>query len=172
VAARPPAIAAKKGRNNTLLVDRHGVPLVIPAMPANRSDHLEMLPAVTPFPAVGGKPGRPRAHPKKLYADAGFDCEWHRGPVKFPAGEEDPDGSAGLLQYLDGRAQTYRDWATKYYEREVPLAAVRSLYEHQPLDQRLVGELNSNVSLSQLDGDVDEIGYPSPSDGHGHTAAG
>ena len=24
---------------------------------------------------MGGKPGRPRTHPEKLYADAGFDCE-------------------------------------------------------------------------------------------------
>jgi hypothetical protein len=85
---------------------------------------------------------------------------WQRGPVRFPAGEEDPDGSAGLLQHLDGRPRTYRDWAADYYDREVPLGAVQSIYAHEPLDQRVVAELNADVSLSELAIDVDEIGYP------------
>jgi transposase len=70
-----PVDRRKKGTKFTLLVDRNGVPLVIRAVPANRSDQLEILPTVVSFPTVGGKPGRPRTHPKKLYADAGFDCE-------------------------------------------------------------------------------------------------
>ena len=70
-----PVDRRKKGTKYTLLVDRDGVPLVIRAVPDNRSDHLEILPTVVSFPAVGGKPGRPRTHPRKLYADAGFDCE-------------------------------------------------------------------------------------------------
>jgi transposase len=70
-----PVDRRKKGTKFTLLVDRHGVPLVIRAVPANRSDQLEILPTVVSFPAIGGKPGRPLTHPKKLYADAGFDCE-------------------------------------------------------------------------------------------------
>jgi hypothetical protein len=36
------------------------------------------------------------------------DRAWYRGPVAFPAGEEDSDGSADLLEYLDGRPQTFR----------------------------------------------------------------
>jgi hypothetical protein len=98
------------------------------------------------------------------------DRAWRRGLVKFPAGEEDPDGSAGLLRYLDGYPHTYGDWAAEYYERDVPLAAVRSIYAHEPLDQRLVTALNADVSLSELNADVAEIGYPSRSDGR--TAAG
>jgi len=70
-----PVDRRKKGTKFTLLVDRDGVPLVLRVAPANRSDHSEILPAVTSFPAVPGKPGRPRTHPDKLYADAGYDCE-------------------------------------------------------------------------------------------------
>ncbi len=70
-----PVDRRKKGTKYTLLVDRDGVPLVMRAVPANRSDQLEILPTIVEFPAVGGKPGRPRTHPDKLYADAGFDCE-------------------------------------------------------------------------------------------------
>lgn len=70
-----PVDRRKKGTKFTLLVDRDGVPLVVRAVPANRSDQLEILPAALDFPVVGGKPGRPLTHPKQLYADAGFDCE-------------------------------------------------------------------------------------------------
>ena len=64
-------------------MDREGVPLVIRAAPANRSDQLEILPAVVSFPAVPGKPGRPRTHPEKLYADAGYDCEATRRLLRW-----------------------------------------------------------------------------------------
>jgi transposase len=70
-----PVDRRKKGTKFTLLVDREGVPLVIRTSPANSSDHCEIMPTVVDFPVVGGKPGRPRQHPKQLYADAGYDCE-------------------------------------------------------------------------------------------------
>jgi len=100
----------------------------------------------------------------RRYGDRG----WQHGPVTFPAGREDPDGSVGLLQYLDGRPQTYRKWAAEYYELEVSLGAVQSIYAHAPLDQRTVAELNPEVSLPALSDDVDEIGYPK---GDGSSAA-
>jgi transposase len=78
-----PVDRRKKGTKYTLLVDRGGVPLVIRAVAANRSDQLEILPAVASFPEVGGKPGRPLTHPKKLYADAGFDCEVTRSILRW-----------------------------------------------------------------------------------------
>jgi len=78
-----PVDRRKKGTKYTLLVDRDGVPLVIRAVPANRSDQLEILPAIVSFPAVPGKPGRPRTHPEKLYADAGYDCEATRSLLRW-----------------------------------------------------------------------------------------
>lgn len=78
-----PVDRRKKGTKFTLLVDRDGVPLVIRAVPANRSDHCEILPAVGEFPEVGGKPGRPLTHPKELYADAGFDSEATRSILRW-----------------------------------------------------------------------------------------
>ncbi|HWB14403.1 MAG TPA: IS5 family transposase [Pirellulales bacterium] len=78
-----PVDRRKKGTKFTLLVDRYGVPLVVRAVPANRSDQLEILPAVLDFPELGGKPGRPLTHPKRLYADAGFDCEATRAILRW-----------------------------------------------------------------------------------------
>jgi transposase len=78
-----PVDRRKKGTKYTLLVDRDGVPLVIHAAAANRSDHLEILPTVVSFPAVPGKPGRPLTHPNKLYADAGYDCDATRTLLRW-----------------------------------------------------------------------------------------
>jgi transposase len=78
-----PVDRRKKGTKYTLLVDRDGVPLVIHVAAANRSDQLEILPTVVSFPAVGGKPGRPRTHPDRLYADAGYDCEATRSILRW-----------------------------------------------------------------------------------------
>ena len=78
-----PVDRRKKGTKLTLMVDRNGVPLVIRAAPANRSDHQEILPTVVSFPTVPGAPGRPRTHPEKLYADAGYDCEATRTLLRW-----------------------------------------------------------------------------------------
>ena len=78
-----PVDRRKKGTKYTLMVDRDGVPLVIHAAAANRSDQLEILPTVVSFPVVPGKPGRPRTHPEKLYADAGYDCEATRSILRW-----------------------------------------------------------------------------------------
>jgi transposase len=78
-----PVDRRKKGTKFTLLVDRDGVPLVIHKAPANSSDHCEILPTVVDFPEIGGKRGRPRTHPKKLYADAGYDCEATRSVLRW-----------------------------------------------------------------------------------------
>jgi transposase len=78
-----PVDRRKKGTKFTLLVDREGVPLVVRAAPANRSDQVEILPAVLDFPQVPGKPGAPRLHPEKLYADAGYDSDATRSILRW-----------------------------------------------------------------------------------------
>lgn len=78
-----PVDRRKKGTKFTLLVDRDGVPLVLRAAAANRSDHLEILPTVVTFPSVPGKVGRPLTRPKKLYADAGYDSDPARSILRW-----------------------------------------------------------------------------------------
>ena len=78
-----PVDRRKKGTKFTLLVDRHGAPLVIRTASANRSDQLETLPTAAEFPEVGGKPGRPRTHPEELYADAGYDSDAVRNVLRW-----------------------------------------------------------------------------------------
>jgi hypothetical protein len=84
---------------------------------------------------------------------------WARGPVAFPEGT-DPDGSAGLLHLLDGRPESYVQFAADYFEAEVPIDAVAAIYAHEPLTAELTGRLNPEASLALLAPDVLEIDYP------------
>lgn len=85
---------------------------------------------------------------------------WVHGPVIFPSGPSDPDGSAELLQYLDGSPSTYWKWAENYYEHDVPLRAIQAIYGHQPLCQPVVQELNDLCDWKELEIEIKQIGYP------------
>ena len=87
------------------------------------------------------------------------DAQWRRGMVEFPPGD-DPDGSAGLLAILDGDPRSYQQFTVEYYEVEVPIEPVASVYAHHPLTDALVRQLNSAVSLDDLAADLSEIDYP------------
>jgi hypothetical protein len=87
------------------------------------------------------------------------DSHWQTGKIEFPEGE-DPDGSEDLLFMLDGTPKTYQQWAREYYEKDVPLDAVKAVYEHKPLTQQLVSSLNSERRFEDLESDLDEIRYP------------
>jgi transposase len=73
-----PTDRGKSGTKHTLLVDRNGVPLALRTRGANTSDQKEILPIITEFPKVKGKPGRPKEHPDEAYADRGYDSETTR----------------------------------------------------------------------------------------------
>lgn len=90
------------------------------------------------------------------------DSAWQCGGIEFPE-EEDPDGSQALLSLLDGKPQTYKGWAEEYYETKIPELAVREIYEHRPLTSELINQLNPQLSLAELQGDIEEIGWPGTS---------
>jgi hypothetical protein len=81
--------------------------------------------------------------------------------VRLPPGD-DPDGSAELLDILAGDPQQYVRFAAAYYERDMAVEDVASIYRHEPLTADRVRRLNPAVSLDALAEDADEIGYPEP----------
>jgi len=85
--------------------------------------------------------------------------KWSRSEIKLPK-SDDPDGSATLLALFDGKPKTYQSWAEDYYEQEVPLSSVRAIYAMTPLTQDLVASLNADSELTEMQEDLDEIGYP------------
>jgi hypothetical protein len=84
---------------------------------------------------------------------------WRQGPVDYAQGD-DPDGSASLLWPLDGEPKSYVEFAASYFEREVPVEVVASVYAHEPLTPSLARALNPEVTLAELDADISEIDYP------------
>lgn len=86
------------------------------------------------------------------------DLEWQTGKIEFPDADN-ADGSEHLLFILDGKPETYAAWASEYYERPIPAAAVKEIYAHKPLTQQLVSRLNADRLLEELESDLDEIGY-------------
>ena len=86
------------------------------------------------------------------------DLAWQCGKIEFPDSDY-ADGSEELLAILDGKPETYAAWATEYYERPIPVEAVREIYAHKPLTQQLVSRLNPDRTLEELESDLDEIGY-------------
>lgn len=70
-----PVDRGKSGTKYTLVVDRHGIPLLVRSAGANASDHTQIVPAIVETPRVGGTPGRPKEWPAEVYADRGYDSE-------------------------------------------------------------------------------------------------
>jgi hypothetical protein len=85
------------------------------------------------------------------------DLEWRHGPVTFPPGA-DPDGADWLFELLDGHPETYQSFARDYFELEIDLEAVRSIYRHEPLSKGVLSALNPDLSLSDLTSELETIG--------------
>lgn len=92
------------------------------------------------------------------------DEQWRHGPVEYPPGWEhhygDPDGSGWLFKQLDGRTDSYLEYAREYFERQLPADAVTAIFEHRPVTAELVHALNPERVPGDLAGDLKRIGYP------------
>jgi len=58
-------------------------------------------------------------------------------------------------------AEIYVEWAQKYYEIEIDATVVNEIFQHLPLTQERIRKLNDKLVLSDLEDDIQEIGYPS-----------
>ncbi len=88
------------------------------------------------------------------------DDRWTCGVTRFGDGP-DPDGSTDLLAILDANPSTYVRYAEHCFQTNVPFAAVEAVYRHDVLTHELLASLNPELSLDDLRGDLDEIGYGS-----------
>ena len=92
------------------------------------------------------------------------DNNWKIGKVDLPK-DEYKDGSNDLLQLLDGKPLTYKNWAEEYYEenfeeKELKLELVEKIYKGAIITKELVLELNPELdAFEQLKSDLNEIGY-------------
>ncbi|MET3984798.1 hypothetical protein [Streptomyces sp. PvR034] len=89
------------------------------------------------------------------------DTAWRAGPVDFPAGVPDPDGTDHLFAVLAaGTPEAYRDFAEDYWESDLPLDAVRHVWELRPLTDSVVDALNPGLPLAAVTPWLARLGYP------------
>jgi hypothetical protein len=89
------------------------------------------------------------------------DPNWHKVLHPDPMLSQSEDGSAEYLALLYEPASSYKEFAEWYYELNLPITAIESIYQHAPLTESLVRSLNSEVSITQAQEAAEEIGYPS-----------
>lgn len=98
-----------------------------------------------------------------LWRLAGHE-QWHHGHLAYPRAWEneyaDPDGADWLFAQLDGHAESYLQYASEYFGRQLPADAVRAVIDHRPLTAALVRALNPERSHDALAGDLNRIRYP------------
>jgi hypothetical protein len=94
-------------------------------------------------------------------------CLWRQNEdVRWDAGSagsdpaNDVDGSEEMLSILEGRPSDYLQFAREYFEIELSLSAVSTIYNHEPLSDEIVRSLNPDITLLLLKHDISEIGYP------------
>jgi hypothetical protein len=87
------------------------------------------------------------------------DVSWQTGKITYPKGK-DPDGSEDLLQILNSDPSAYQSFAEYNYEQEINSSTIQHIYSHQALTDEIVRNLNTELSLKDLQKDIEEIGYP------------
>ncbi len=94
------------------------------------------------------------------YWRAPDDLSWNKVIHPDPVLSESDDGSAEYLALLLEPAASYEEFAKWYYELDLPMGAIQSIYAHVPLTERLVKSLNPDISFAQAQEAAAEIGYP------------
>jgi hypothetical protein len=86
---------------------------------------------------------------------------WRVGVRELPEGD-DPDGSSALLAIYDGDPKRYVEWASDYYETDVPLDTVRAIYDQKPLTRKLVARLNADADVEDVLRESEDWPYGEP----------
>ena len=88
------------------------------------------------------------------------DSVWHKVVALDPKFADVNDGSKEFLALLHESADAYVTFAKHYYEVELPLAAVESIYRHESLTDALVGAVNPDLTVADVKASATTIGYP------------
>lgn len=88
--------------------------------------------------------------------DAGWSKVIHPDPEFLMA----DDGSSEYLAILIEPASAYMEFVKWYFEIDLPLAAIQSIYEHSPLTDELLMSINAAMTIDTVREFAEEIGYP------------
>ena len=85
------------------------------------------------------------------------DGKWSRSDM---VGTQE-DGSAEMLDILDGNPQKYVEFCEWYYQVNIPLDIVEKVYNGESLTLEMVKSLNSKIEdIELVKNELDKMGYP------------
>ena len=84
------------------------------------------------------------------------DTEW-RNAVPDSALDK---SSFDLIQSLDGEETSYDKFSAEYFENDLNIEHIASVYRHTPMTKELAAAINPAIDYSKLAEDLNEIGYP------------
>lgn len=94
------------------------------------------------------------------YWRAQEDQSWHKVTLANAEFAKVDDGSAEHLAILNDPASSYVEFASSYFEVDLPLEMVEHIYRHNPLTGGLISALNGDITLAQAQEFSLEAGYP------------
>ena len=85
---------------------------------------------------------------------------WEKVIHPDPAYTDVSDGSLEFLSLLYEPASAYQEFASWYYELEIPLETIEKIYSHHPITESIIAALNPNLKIALVKEFAAEIGYP------------
>jgi hypothetical protein len=87
------------------------------------------------------------------------ESTWHKSDFEPPLGD-DPDGSATMLQFLDGDPATYTAWAEARHNITIDIDAVGYILDQGFITESILRVLNNQITYRSLAHDLRITGYP------------
>jgi len=70
------------------------------------------------------------------------------------------DGSQYLMSWLNADERFYQSWASEYYEVDIDLNLVKTIFDFKTIDTDFIKNLDKALDRQQLLEDIKEIDYP------------
>lgn len=112
------------------------------------------------FSSFLGEPAFSMAQATFCFWRRGYDSHWSQVNVEDVQWADEDDGSSYLLALLIAPEEAYQEYASDYFEENIPIDAIRAIFAHAPLTASLVASLNPEIEMNEAEEMALEIGYP------------
>ena len=88
------------------------------------------------------------------------DALWQRGDIMFPEGHADLTAPKSCCRPSMANRKPIVIGRRAVPSADISLRAVKHVYEHRPLNAAVIADLNPEITLDDLEADLEEIKYP------------
>jgi len=83
------------------------------------------------------------------------DTDWKQGNVMFENGEV--DGSGYLLSSICNSPEIFKEWADDYFETDLPLDIIESVYNKNKLSDEMILALNKDCEIEKIKHELEKL---------------